>query len=53
MVTVLAAWLLLQPGLGAGWFASRAPNPMKVRALNIIGHTVFALGLYGTALLIR
>lgn len=53
MVTVLAAWLLLQPGLGAGWFASRTPNPMKVRALNIVGHTVFALGLYGTALLLK
>ena len=53
MVTVLAAWLLLQPGTGAGWFASRTPNPVKVRALNIVGHTVFAIGLFGTALLIR
>ncbi len=53
MVTVLAAWLLLQPGLGVGWFASRAPNPVKVRALNLIGHSVFAIGLFGTALLIR
>lgn len=53
MVTVLAAWLLLQPGMGAGWFASRTPNPMKTRALNLVGHTVFAIGLYGTALLLR
>ena len=53
MVTVLAAWLLLQPGMGAGWFAARTPNPMKTRALNLIGHTVFAIGLYGTALLLR
>ena len=53
MVTVLAAWLLLQPGMGAGWFAARTPNPMKTRALNLIGHTVFASGLYGTALLLR
>jgi hypothetical protein len=53
MVTVLAAWLLLQPGMGAGWFAARTPRPMKTRALNLIGHTVFAIGLYGTALLLR
>lgn len=31
----------------------RTPNPVKVRALNIVGHTVFAIGLFGTALLIR
>ena len=53
MVTVGAAWFFLQPALGAGWFASRTPRPMKVRALNIAAHAVFALGLYGTALLIR
>ncbi len=52
MVTIGAGWFLLAPGMGAGWASSRAPNPAKVRALNIVSHTVFALGLYGTALLI-
>lgn len=53
IVTVAAGWFLLQPGLGLGWAASRAPNPAKVRALNLVAHTVFAIGLYGAALLIR
>lgn len=51
--TVAGGWFLLQPGLGLGWAASKLPNPGKVRALNLIGHTVFAIGLYGTALLLR
>jgi Protein of unknown function (DUF2938) len=53
MVTVAAGWFLLQPGLGLGWAASNTPNPNKVRALNLIAHTVFGLGLWLTALLIR
>ncbi len=53
IVTVGAGWFLLQPGLGIGWAASKTPNPAKARAMNLIAHTVFAIGLYGTALLIR
>ena len=53
IVTVGAGWFLLQPGLGIGWAASKTPKPMKVRAMNLIGHTVFALGMWGTALLLR
>ncbi len=53
IVTVGAGWFLLAPGMGAGWAASKTPNPTKTRALNLISHTVFAVGLFGTALLIR
>ncbi|CAM5766686.1 membrane protein [Labrys miyagiensis] len=53
IVTVGAGWFLLQPGLGIGWAASKTPNPNKVRFLNLVAHTVFAIGLWGTALLIR
>jgi hypothetical protein len=53
MVTIGAGWFLMQPGMGAGWAASKRPNPMQVRFLNVVAHTVFALGLYGAALLIR
>jgi hypothetical protein len=53
MVTVGAGWFLLAPGMGAGWASSKMAQPMKVRGLNLLGHTVFAIGLYGTALLIR
>ena len=53
IVTVGAGWFLLQPGLGIGWAASKTPNPAKVRAMNLIGHTVFALGMWATALILR
>lgn len=52
IVTVGAGWFLLQPGLGLGWAASKTSNPTKVRALNLVAHTIFAIGLWGTALLI-
>ncbi len=52
IVTVGAGWFLLQPGLGIGWAASKTPNPNKVRFLNLVAHTVFAAGMYWTALLI-
>ena len=52
LVTVGAGWFLLQPGMGAGWAASLRPNPMQIRVLNIVAHTIFALGLYGTARLV-
>lgn len=53
MVTIGAGWFLLQPGMGAGWAASNRPNAMQIRGLNIAAHTLFAIGLYGTALLLR
>ena len=53
IVTVGCGWFILQPGMGAGWAASRRPNAMQIRILNLVGHTVFAIGLYGTALLIK
>ena len=53
IATLAFGWFLLQPGLGLGWAASRTPNPAKVRALNLVSHTVFGVGLYLTALLIR
>ncbi len=52
-VTVGCGWFILQPGMGAGIAASKRPNPGQVRVLNLLGHTVFGLGLYATALLIR
>jgi hypothetical protein len=52
LVTVGAGWFILQPGLGIGVAASKTPNPTKVRMLNIIAHVIFAMGMYGAALLI-
>jgi hypothetical protein len=52
ILTVAAGWFLLQPGLGIGWAASKTPNPAKVRALNLAGHSVFAIGMWSTALVV-
>lgn len=53
LVTVGCGWFILQPGMGAGIAASKRSNAGQVRVLNIVGHVVFAIGLYGTALLTR
>lgn len=53
IITVAAGWFLLQPGLGMGWAASKTANPTKVRIMNLVAHSFFAVGLYGTALLLR
>ena len=52
LVTVGFGWFLLQPGLGIGWAASKTPNPTKVRVLNLVGHTVFGVGLWLTGLIL-
>lgn len=44
--TVLAPFLLMQPGMGAGFFASRTPRPGAARLQSIVTHVAFALGLY-------
>jgi hypothetical protein len=46
LVTVLAPWLVLQPGLGLGFFATGTAKPNVTRALNLIAHGVFGVGLY-------
>lgn len=53
IITIAAGWFLLQPGLGVGWAASKTQNPTKVRILGLVAHTVFGIGLYGTALLLE
>lgn len=53
LATVGCGWFILQPGMGMGIAASKRPNATQIRVLNIVGHIVFAIGLYGTALLTR
>lgn len=52
LVTVGAGWFILQPGMGVGVACSKAPNPNLARLQNVIGHVVFALGMYLTALVV-
>ncbi|MER8387119.1 DUF2938 domain-containing protein [Mesorhizobium sp. M1380] len=53
IVTIGFSWFLLQPGLGVGWAASKTPRPWKTRFLNILSHSIFGVGLWGAALLLR
>lgn len=48
--TVAAPWLVMQPGMGAGIAASRAPRPAAARIQSVVTHAMFGLGLYASGL---
>jgi hypothetical protein len=52
LVTVGCGWFILQPGMGLGVAAAKMPNATNIRLRGVLGHIIFGLGLYGTALLI-
>jgi hypothetical protein len=52
LITVAAPFLLMQPGMGQGIAASKAPNPAVARIRSVLAHLVFGLGLYVSALLL-
>ncbi len=47
--TILAPWLIMQPGMGAGVAASRTTDPRSTRMRNLGTHAVYGLGLYVAA----
>lgn len=51
VLTVGFGWFVLHPGLGLGWAASKTPNPWKARALSLIAHSVFGIGLWAGAVI--
>ena len=53
LATLFAPWLVLQPAMGAGVFASRTPRPVVVRLVNVSMHAVFGGALYVGWLLVR
>jgi hypothetical protein len=50
--TLVAPWFVMQPALGIGVAASRAPSPGSVRVRNIATHTAYGIGLYWSALVL-
>src|SRR6185295_10430715 len=44
--TVLAPFLVMQPGMGAGIAAGRTPRPGAARAQSLVTHAIFGVGLY-------
>jgi len=51
--TVLAPFLVMQPGMGAGVAASRTPRPATARVQSLVTHAIFALGLYASGWVAR
>ena len=53
IATVAAPFFILQPGMGAGIAASRAPNPAAARLHSVLTHVAFGFGLYCAAWAVR
>lgn len=43
---LVVPWFVMQPALGLGFVAARAPHPNVTRIINISGHAAFGVGLY-------
>jgi Protein of unknown function (DUF2938) len=53
LASVAAPFLLMQPGMGAGFAASRTPHPATARLRSLIAHAIFGVGLYVAAIVIK
>ncbi|HEY6642135.1 DUF2938 domain-containing protein [Povalibacter sp.] len=51
--SVVAPFMLMQPGMGGGIAASRTPRPTQARLRSLVTHAIFGVGLYVAALLAR
>ncbi|MNP42665.1 hypothetical protein D3C76_1364470 [compost metagenome] len=51
LATVAAPYLIMQPGMGAGFFASKTPKPNAARGRSLLAHGVFGVALYLAGLL--
>ena len=51
LVTLVAPFFIMQPGMGMGIAASKTPTPNAARLKSVVSHTVYGIGLYGAALL--
>lgn len=52
LLTLLFPFLLLQPALGFGFAASRAPRPWTARLFSLLTHMAYGVGLYLTGLFV-
>ena len=52
MGTVAAPLLVMQQAMGAGFFASKTPTPLKNCLRSLTNHSVFGLGLFLAAVLL-
>jgi len=49
---LIAPYFIMMPGMGMGVAGSRTPKPAITRLKSLMGHSVFGLGMYVTALLL-
>jgi hypothetical protein len=49
LVTLVAPFFIMQPGMGIGIAVSKTPRPNVARVKSIVTHTVYGIGLYGSA----
>jgi hypothetical protein len=47
--TLVAPFFVMQPAMGAGIAGSRTPRPNITRLRSLLTHSVYGLGLYGSA----
>lgn len=52
VITVLAPYFILQPGMGAGIAASKTPHPNLMRFRSLVAHTSYGIGLYVAAVML-
>ena len=53
VATVVVPFFTMQPSFGLGIAASKTPNPNRARLKSVMTHTVFGVGLYAWAFLLR
>ncbi|MBD8515118.1 DUF2938 domain-containing protein [Photobacterium sp. CAU 1568] len=52
VLTVVAPFFLMQPGMGAGVAASKTPQPNTARLRSLLAHTSYGVGLYLTGIIL-
>ncbi|MBS9463566.1 DUF2938 domain-containing protein [Flagellimonas sp. 389] len=53
IITIIAPFFLMQPAFGFGVAGSNLPDPGKARLMSFITHSVFGLGLYLSAIILK
>ena len=50
---LVAPYFIMMPGMGSGIAGAKTPKPNMTRLKSVVGHSVFGLGMYVTALMIE
>jgi hypothetical protein len=50
LALLVAPYFIMMPGMGSGLAGAKTPKPNVTRLKSAVGHSVFGLGLYVTAL---